>query len=152
MASDRVTMLRKSRLAAERVDLQARYGVVTMDEMDGTWVHIHRMRLPEGWNREAVAILIDIPHGNPGGYPHVPPMWFWTDRSLCAANGAGIQHFFTTGSHAASHYIEKEWGHFCVHVQSWSPAGGNELSCGDNLLSYVELISSIFLNRQELAR
>lgn len=144
---------RKSRLKAEVHLLAQRYGRVNFDTQDGTWVHISSFQVPPGWNKRRVEILIDIPPGNPG-YPSVAPQWFWTDRDLTTADGRSISHFFTEGnaSIADENYTEKGWGHFCIHTETWRPASGFKLREGHSLLSYLDLISTVFRDRTRLAR
>lgn len=143
---------RKSRLRAELQLLAARYGTVDSDQTDGAWVHIPRFPLPSGWNNREVEILIDVPYGNPG-YPSVPPEWFWTDHDLRTSDGRTIGHFFTTGSsgYVDRAYLDRGWGHFCVHVTAWRPSGGLRLQEGHTLLSYLDLIAAIFRDRKTLA-
>jgi hypothetical protein len=141
--------LRKSRLRAELQLIAARYGTVDSDKRDGAWVRVKHFPLPPGWSRDEVEILIDIPYGNPG-YPRVPPQWFWTKKDLTTLNGQHIRHFFISGNHADRTYLEKGWGHFCVHVLSWQPAGGLRLREGHTLVSFLDLIAAIFRDRKSL--
>jgi len=146
---------RKSRLRAELQLLAARYGTVNSDQRDGAWIYVPHFPLPRGWNKREVEILIDVPYGNPG-YPHVPPEWFWTDRKLAASDGRPISHFFNQRSqnyrnYADRMYLDKGWGHFCVHLTAWRPAAGLRLREGHTLLSYLDLIATIFRDRRTLA-
>jgi Prokaryotic E2 family E len=144
--------LRKSRLRAELQLIAARYGEVESDQQDGAWVYVPEFPLPPGWSQDVVDVLIDIPYGNPG-YPRVPPEWFWIDKALTASDGRPINHFFTqdSSSYTDRQYLEKGWGHFCVHVTAWRPAGGLRLTEGHTLLSYLDLIATIFRDRKTLA-
>lgn len=144
---------RKSRLRAELQLIAARYGEVESDQQDGAWVRVPYFPLPPGWSKDDVDILIDVPYGNPG-YPRVPPEWFWTDKGLTTSDGRPISHFFTYASSnlADSRYLDKGWGHFCVHVTAWRPSSGLRLLEGHTLLSYLDLIGAIFRDRRTLAR
>jgi len=143
---------RKSRLRAELQLLAARYGEVESDRQDGTWVRVPHFPLSPGWSRNNVDVLIDIPYGNPG-YPQIPPQWFWTDKDLRTSDGKPIGHFFTEGSsHADRRYLDKGWGHFCIHVTDWRPASGFRLLDGHTLVSYLDLIAMVFRDRKKLAR
>jgi hypothetical protein len=147
------TARRRSRLNAEAQLLAQRYGSVTFDQEDATWVHIPGFPLPAGWSRAEVEILIDVPYGNPG-YPTVAPEWFWTDRDLRTSDGGPISHFFASSNNnfADQAYVNKGWGHFCVHLAGeWHPASGLKIRQGHNLGSYLELIATIFRDRQTLA-
>jgi hypothetical protein len=138
------TALRKSRLAAEVQLLAQRYGEVAFDRSDGAWVYVANLPLPPGWSQKEVEILIDIPYGNPG-YPRVAPQWFWTASDLRTSAGKSIVHFFTqAGAHADRDYLEKGWGHFCIHLSDWRPASGRNLRQGHSLVSYLDLISTVF--------
>lgn len=143
--------LRKSRLRAELQLLAARYGEVSFDQQDGTWVLVRHFPLPAGWSKQEVAILIDVPSGNPG-YPQVAPTHFWTDRSLRTKSGQPMGHFFTesVGHLANPKYVELGWGQFCVYIRGWRAAGGIRLQEGHTLLSYLDLISMIFRDRHKL--
>jgi hypothetical protein len=143
---------RKSRLAAEVQLLAQRYGDVAFDQQDGTWVRIANFPLPPGWSEVEVEILIDIPYSNPG-YPSMPPQWFWTDRRLRTSDGRSINHFFTenTISDEDRKYLDKGWGHFCVHVPGWRATGGLRMREGHTLLSYLDVISTVFHDRTTLA-
>jgi hypothetical protein len=113
---------RLKRLQIEALYLARRYGETRYDRQDGTWLHIKRFPIGHGWNKLHVEILLDVPSGTPG-YPQVAPTWFWTDCDLKTRDGQSINHFFTSRlSYADSQYLEKGWGHFCIHVQSWCPS------------------------------
>jgi E2/UBC family protein E len=145
---------RMSRLRAEVQLLAGRYGSVNSDQQDGAWVHVPHFPLPSGWNKREVEILIDIPYGNPG-YPTVPPDWFWTDRDLRLSDGRNIGHFFAQDNYnnfTDRTYLDKGWGHFCVHLTTWRPSSGLRLREGHTLLSYLDLMASIFRDRQTLAQ
>ncbi|MFE3205720.1 E2/UBC family protein [Embleya sp. NPDC059237] len=144
---------RRSRLQAEVQLLAQRYREVGFDRQDASWVHIGNFPVPAGWNRPRVEILIDIPHGNPG-YPSVAPQWFWTDRDLRTADGRSVRHFFTSGAASGlvdRSHLDKGWGHFCIHARSWHPSSGLRLREGHNLLSYLDLITAVFRDRERLA-
>lgn len=143
--------LRKSRLAAEAQLLARRYGEVAYDRQDGSWIHIARFPIPQGWNKPFVEILIDIPWGVPG-YPTQAPTWFWTDRDLRTHEGRAIGHFFSAAgsTHADREYLDKNWGHFCVHLREWRPSSGAAILNGHNLLTYMNLIDTVFRDRVRL--
>lgn len=142
--------MRLSRLEAEVLLLARRYGAVSYDRADGAWVYVERFPVPHGWNKSEVEILIDIPWSSPG-YPSVAPEWFWTDRDLKTSDNHSIGHFFTAGTAAGNgEYLDRGWGHFCVHLNEWRPAGASNPSSGHNLLSYLNLISMIFHDQRRL--
>jgi hypothetical protein len=138
-----------SRLQIEAIYLGKRFGAVNYDQEDGTWLQIVRFSIDSGWNKSHVSLLLDVPTG----YPQVAPKWFWTDIDLKTDRGTDIKHFFTAGSsHVDLQHRDKGWGHFCIHVQSWHPAPGRNLTQGDSLLTFVELIRTVFYDRQYLAQ
>ncbi|MFF7637045.1 E2/UBC family protein [Kitasatospora sp. NPDC008050] len=143
---------RRSRLQAEVQLIAQHYREVNFDTKDASWLHVGRFPVPRGWNRPHVEILIDVPHGNPG-YPSVAPQWFWTDRDLRTSDGRSIQHFFTSADYslADQSYLDKGWGHFCIHVTSWHSSNGLRLREGHTLLSYLDLIAAVFRDRKRLA-
>jgi len=150
--SDLELQRRLGRLETEALYLAQRYGSVNYDAQAGTWLYIERFPVGPGWDRTHVALLLDVPHGTPG-YPQVSPTWFWTDRNLKTREGKPINHFFiSASSHANPRYLEKGWGHFCVHVKSWHPASGKNLLRGDSFLTYIELIRVILHDRRTLSQ
>jgi hypothetical protein len=124
------------------------YGEVDFDTKDGTWLHIPNFPLPKGWNWNVVSILIDIPDGIPG-YPSRAPEWFWTNKSLRTGDGQPIGHFFTNNANDAK-YAADGWGHFCVHLNEWSPRSGANWTSGHSLVTYLNLIRMIFRDQQSL--
>lgn len=139
----------KSRLNAEALQVAGKYGATSYDDEGATWLHVQDFKLPEGWNRSKVGILIDIPVVGLG-YPHVAPQWFWTSRDLKTRDGAGIGHFFSAGSNSNSEYERQGWAHFCIHVNIWKPAGGSDLRQGHSLLTYLDLINTVFHDHKTL--
>lgn len=135
------TQRRVSRLQAEAIQIGMRYGEVSFDRSDGTWLHVPHFTMPPGWNCRVVGILIDVPAGTPG-YPMVQPQWFWTNQDLATGDGTQIGHFFTGDDNQT--YQAQGWGHFCVHLDDWKPAGGLNLRSGHSLMTYLNLIWTIF--------
>lgn len=146
------TGLRRSRLLTESQYIARRYGRVVFDRQDASWFLVEDFPISSGWNKTHVQILIDIPLGNPG-YPSVAPQWFWTDRDLRTSDGRSVGHFFTSAgtSYADQEYLNKNWGHFCIHVRRWQPSRGANLLNGHSLLTYLDLIAMVFRDRRTLA-
>lgn len=149
MSESLETKRRRSRLQAEAVLIGARFGEVSYDKEDATWLHVPHFRMPPGWNTDVVGILIDVPGGTPG-YPVVEPEWFWTNHDLSTSGGTSIGHFFTGDRDLK--YQAQGWGHFCVHLNDWQPANGLNLRSGHNLLTYLNLIWTIFHDHRTLSR
>lgn len=145
------TQLRLGRLKAEAHLIAAKYGVnVNYDRTDGTWLHVARLPIPQGWNHPTVDILIDIAHGSPS-YPQAAPDWFWTNRDLMTSDGRSINHFFSNAQQDRK-YWDKGFGHFCIHLQNWRPVQGPGFERGDNLLTYLGVIMQVFHDRKKLTR
>jgi hypothetical protein len=141
---------RLSRLKTEALLLSQRFGDVRFDNESGTWFYVERFPIGPGWNKTHIELLIDIPHGTPG-YPSVPPEWFWTDHDLRTDKNQPINHFFTRGPSTDKVHIERGWGHFCVHLIGWRPAGGVDVLRGHSLITYLNLIAAIFRDRRTLS-
>ncbi|MBF6446607.1 hypothetical protein IU429_02895 [Nocardia elegans] len=149
MALPNETERRISRLKSEAVLIGMRFGEASYDQKDGAWLHVPHFGMPQGWNTDTVGILIDVPWGTPG-YPVVAPQWFWTNRDLATNDGTSIDHFFTGDRDPA--YQSQGWGHFCVHLNDWKPANGLSLRSGHSLLTYLNLIWTIFHDHGTLSR
>jgi hypothetical protein len=150
MTNDLETRRRLGRLQAEALLLSQRLGDVRFDTQSGTWFYVERFPISPGWNKSHVEILIDIPCGTPG-YPSVPPEWFWTDHDIRTDTGQSIYHFFTRGPSADKEHLDRGWGHFCIHLIGWRPAGGTDLLSGHSLVSYLNLIAAVFRDRRRLS-
>lgn len=150
--ADLATQARIERLRVESVIVARRYGPVRFDQSAGTWFMVDQFPIAQGWNQPYVAILLDIPSGTPG-YPQVPLDFFWTDRDLATDDGRNIGHFFTAVSGYNDHiHLDKGWGHFCIHAQSWHPAPNSDPKRGDGILTYLELVHTVFRDRKTLAQ
>lgn len=149
--ADLATQARIERLRAEAPLVARRFGPARFDQSDGTWFLVDQFPIVQGWSQSQVAILLDIPSGTPG-YPQVPLDYFWTDRELTTNDGRKIGHFFVEqyAGNDNEHY-QKGWGHFCIHVRSWHPSPANDLSHGDSILTYLELIHAVFRDKKTLA-
>lgn len=86
--------------------------------------------LPQGWNRESVAIAFIAP----AGYPVAAPDCFWTEPGLMLANGGSPQN---TGANQLPG-IPVGWLWFSWHPSRW------EANQGDNLTTYVNMIRRRF--------
>lgn len=139
---------RIGRLRAESMYITRQFGDVRFDQEDGTWFYVTSFELPNGWNKSTVELLIDIPSGTPG-YPSVAPQWFWTDHDLCTHRGLPIGHFFKANPDQI--HDAKGWGHFCVHANEWRPSRGTDLKNGHSLITYLNLIRTIFHDHRTLS-
>ncbi len=150
ITNDLETRRRLSRLKTEALLLSQQFGDIRFDTKSATWFYVERFPIAPGWNKAHVEILIDIPHGTPG-YPSVPPEWFWTDHDLRTDRGQSMNHFFTRGPGSDKEHHSQGWGHFCVHLIGWRPAGGVDLMSGHSLVNYLNLIAAIFRDRRTLS-
>lgn len=139
-----------SRLRTEALLLSQRFGEVRFDTKGGAWFYVERFPIAPGWNKSHIEILIDVPRGTPG-YPSVPPEWFWTDHDIQTGAGQSINHFFTRGPSSDKEHLSQGWGHFCVHLIGWRPAGGADFLRGHSLITYLDLIAAIFRDRRTLS-
>jgi hypothetical protein len=146
---DHATLARVSRLQAEATLIAQRFGPTRFDRDAGSWLYIEKFKLPRGWNKNAVDILIDVPSATPG-YPSVAPQWFWVDHDLRTNDGRPIGHFFEAGQNDSREYAAKGWGHFCIHVNEWRPADAFSLAKGHSLLTYASLIQAVFHDHKRL--
>ncbi len=108
--------------------LQKKYGVLEVGS-SLNYVLFKEFRLPEGWNREYIELLVLIP----GGYPITPPDNFYVTPGLRTKAGSN------PGSYSeGQNHIGRIWGVFSVHVNTntWSPLADNLLE-GSNLLTYI---------------
>jgi hypothetical protein len=150
IVDDFETRRRLSRLRAEALLLSQRFGDVRFDTRSGTWLYVERFPISPGWNKAHIELLIDIPPGTPG-YPSVPPEWFWTDHDLRTEQDQPLNHFFTRGPGTDKEHLSQGWGHFCVHLIGWRPMGGADFMRGHSLVTYLDLIATIFRDRRTLS-
>lgn len=117
----------RDRIQAELEILREIYGDVQAGP-DGDWVLINGYKLPPGWNKEQIKLLILIPPG----YPTTPPDNFYVNNELRLANGS------VPGSTTCDKQIQgKPWLQFSYHVESpsWSPHA--DILKGHNLLTFM---------------
>ncbi|WP_143549034.1 E2/UBC family protein [Rhodococcus sp. ACS1] len=152
------TRIRVSRLRAESIALSKLYGEVSFDRDDASWLYVPHFPLPSGWNKREVAILVDIPWRAPDTYPSTTPQWFWTDNNLRTHDGRPLGHFFHHPHTASGHNESEErerlargWGHFCIYMESWTPAlGAADWQRGTSLITYLNMIKATFNNRNAI--
>ena len=96
---------------------------------DGDWLKIKNFKLPPGWNKEKVKLLILIP----SGYPATPPDNFYVDNSLRLANGN-----LPGATSANKNKLGEPWLQFSYHVEKsdWSPHA--DILHGHNLLTFLK--------------
>lgn len=89
-------------------------------------------RLPEGYDRQQVDLLVRLP----SGYPDLPPDMWWFDPPVRLANGTTVP-----ATEATEQHLGRTWQRWSRHFQP-----GQWKSGVDGLESYVALI------REELTR
>ncbi len=138
---------RRNWLHNEVYFIRQRYGGdVYIDETGARWLFMSFFPLPPGWNKGRVSLLLDIPYERVS-YPITPPQWFWVDKDLTHKDGTSVAHLYTyDNTERGQRLIEKNWGHFCLHITSWYPNTQHILR-GDNLLTYLSVLSEVFKKR-----
>lgn len=99
-----------------------------MEQPDGN-VHleVRGVRLPSGWNKETVSILVIVP----ADFPDSRPDGFYADVDLnLAAGQVGASRTEVAG---------RPWLKFCWQVQTWDPGR-------DTLWKYVKAMLLRFLD------
>lgn len=91
-----------------------------------TWVVLKGQRLPEGYNREAADVLIQLPDG----FPDAAPDMFWTDPVLTLGDGGRRPD----GTEHDERHLERVWQRWSRHIRGhWRPGI-------DTIRSYVAYI------------
>jgi len=96
---------------------------------DATYLLVHEMALPSGWNRSSTDLLVLVPPG----YPATPPDNFFVPAGFRLGNDQPPANYAEGTS-----INEQQWGQFSFHSQEWNPT--SEPDEGDNLLTYFVLI------------
>ena len=124
----------RARILSEIAILAVRFGEVNFDEQGLEWVHIPVFELPTGWNQASTELLIDLPFT----YPEVPPDGFYIEKNLAPLNGNSLEHYFQ--HHEVNRHDHLDWAWYCIHPAkfSWQPSA--DITQGDNLVKYLELI------------
>lgn len=106
--------------------LRKRYGSIEHDPKV-EWILFKEFRLPAGWNREMIELLIIIPPG----YPTTPPDNFYVAPGLRLASGAEPTNFSKGVTH-----LGRQWDQFSYHIAGqWKPAAS--ILHGDNLQTFM---------------
>lgn len=90
------------------------------------WIKFNEFRLPPGWNRAAIEVLVLIPPG----YPTTPPDNFYVRNGLRLADGRVPTNYSESQS-----VLGGSWAVFSFHSQGWN--GSNDYREGDSLLGFV---------------
>lgn len=95
-------------------------------EGDMTCVVLHGWRLPPGFDRSTVDVLLRLSTG----YPDVPPDMWWFSPRVHRSDGATLQATDTTET-----YLGREWQRWSRHLEA-----GQWKQGVDNLKSYVSMM------------
>ena len=76
------------------------------DYEDYTWVQILNFRLPPGWSKSCVPLLIEIPPTYPEALPR--DVGFYTEKGLRDRNGFTTDHYFEE-NRSLNKYTDKNW-------------------------------------------
>jgi hypothetical protein len=132
-------------MSVEQSDLQkdieelSRYFSIWLDDWD-EFVIVRGVRLPPGFNRDAIDILIELP----ADYPQTPPGL--GDNLVYASAGLRYQnripaHYYE--SHTPSYSTDDfgPWAWVCYQAIHWDPMY-------DTLIGFVEMLRADFTNPQ----
>jgi len=116
-----------SQLVQEVEELRREAYAIDLIEGDG-WANLifHDYRIPPGYNRASIELLLKFPMSYPNGRPDM----FWTDKELLLANGAAPRN-----ADAIEPALGKEWRRFSWHPTNWNPGR-------DNLRTYLEFVNN----------
>jgi hypothetical protein len=118
----------RDRISLEVEVLRLRYPDAKTDS-GSTYVLVHEIDLPAGWNRARTDVLVLVPPG----YPVTPPDNFFVPEGLRLTNG----QIPTNYSEGAS-MLNQIWGQFSFHSQEWRPS--SQPCEGDSLVTYFALV------------
>lgn len=92
------------------------------------WVIIKDWRLPDGWSKPSIKLLVLIPPG----YPVTPPDNFYVDNDLRLTNGQ-----MPGNVNANNQQLGRTWLQFSFHVEGghWKPSA--DLLSGHSLQTYL---------------
>jgi hypothetical protein len=128
---------RKQRILDEVKIISYRYPV-EVDLNNLKYIAVREFPLNRYFSQSTTTILIKIPIM----YPETPPVHFFMKKTL-KYKGGNIPHFYDQKER--NELADRGWGKFCVHIdQNWKPSVN--LLEGDNLLTYLELIKTLFDN------
>jgi len=123
------------RLLEEIAILAVRFGEINFDDIGFTWVHIPDFELPPGWNQAFTELMIDLPPL----YPETPPDGFYIEKNLAPLNGNLLEHYFQHDDYV-NRYTHQDWAWYCIHPAQFSWQPSVDITTGDNLVKYLELI------------
>lgn len=107
--------------------LRARYG-----ELDHgpnvEWLVFQAFKLPPGWNRGTMRLLVLVPPG----YPMTPPDNFYVEPGLRLASGVTPGNYSEPASH-----LGQNWGQFSHHVETSDWTASANILDGHNLLTFM---------------
>jgi len=115
--------------------------MIEFDDDNYFYVKINRVPLVSGYSQRFTSVLIKIPKG----YPTVAPEHFFLKKSL-TYKGRTPAHMFKDNSFNELSKIG--WAKFCVHPKkrAWRPS--QNISKGDSLVSFLDLVRSVLDNRR----
>lgn len=110
-------------------------GNVEWDWEDYMWVMIKNFKLPRGWSKPTVPLLIEIPRTYPDALPK--EVGFYTEKRLTDRKGFATSHYFQEMG-SLNKYADRGWAWLCIHVNKWNPK--TDIRKGDNLMTICNLI------------
>ena len=114
------------RLLQEVEILRKQYGELEYDP-NVTWILFKEFKLPSGWYKEYIELLIKVP----SGYPSIPPDNFFVPTGFKLASGQPIDRCTLVAP-----FLDKAWLQFSYHIDGeWNPS--ENILEGDNLMSFT---------------
>lgn len=107
--------------------LEKEYGELEYDP-EIAWILFKKFKVPSGWNKNVIELLIIIPPA----YPSTAPDNFYVPLDFRLDNNQlGDCH-----TESPVNLIERQWGQFSYHLDGeWHPS--SNILEGDNLLSFM---------------
>jgi hypothetical protein len=109
------------------------YGQVSYDELNLSWIRIHRFKLPPVFRQSYTALLIMTPGQNIENYNGYD---FYLDKELKRKDKKPMDHIFD-GS-GFNDLSGKNYARLSLHLKSFRPA--LDVISGENLLDMCEVV------------
>jgi len=125
----------ETRIAQELDLLRTRYPEAEY-RPQGFWVRIPKFKLPPGWSRDEIDLVIKFPDG--GGFPQNPFYGFYVPSDL-RFNGQQPNGNYTNVAPAQPPFEGGPWAIFSGNPDPWTPKPLIEE--GSNILSWIHGIT-----------
>jgi len=131
---------KKKRILQEVSQISMRHPV-QIDDNNLNYITVMKFNLNKHFSQRTTSLLIEIP----SGYPQVPPIHFYMQKTL-TYKGRCPTHYFKEDSSLFNNKLSHlGWGKYCLHIKgSWRPS--SNILDGDSLLTFLELIKTVLDN------